>query len=56
MANDKQEAPVSFRLSPELKLWLKHKAVDNYRSFSGEIVARLEQSRKAEEVGRAGNA
>ena len=50
MANEKQDPPTSVRLAPELKQWLKHKAVDNYRSFSGEIIARLEQSRKAEEA------
>lgn len=50
MANDKRGAPTSVRLAPELKKWLKHKAVDNYRSFGAEIVARLEKSQKAEEA------
>lgn len=50
MQGNKDRAPSPVRLPEELKKWLKHKAVDNYRSLNGEIVARLEQSRKAEEA------
>lgn len=50
MQGSKDRAPSPVRLPEELKQWLKHKAVDNYRSLNGEIVARLEQSRKAEEA------
>ena len=54
--NTKQHAASPVRIPAELKLWLKHKAVDNFRSFNSEIVARLEQSRKAEEsLGTAGS-
>lgn len=37
------------RLPKELKDWLKQKAVENFRSMNGELIARLEQSRKEEE-------
>lgn len=50
MQGNKDRAPSPVRLPEELKKWLKHKAVDNYRSLNSEIVARLEQSRKAEEA------
>lgn len=50
MTNEKYDAPFSMRVPNELKLWLGHKAVDNHRSLSGEIIFRLEQSRKAEEA------
>lgn len=41
---------VMVRMTDEMKVWLKHQAIDNRRSLNGEIVARLEQSRKAEEA------
>ena len=50
MKGNKTIAPSPVRLPEELKQWLKHKAVDNFRSLNSEIVARLEQSRKAEEA------
>lgn len=53
MQGNKQRAPSPVRIPEELKLWLKHKAVDNFRSFNSEIVARLEESRKAEEARNA---
>lgn len=34
----------------ELRMWLKHRAVDNYRSMNSEVVARLEESRRREEA------
>lgn len=37
------------RLPEELKVWLKHSAVDNRRSLNSEIVARLEASRKQQD-------
>lgn len=46
----KQRAPSPVRIPEELKIWLKHKAVDNFRSLNSEIIARLEQSRKSEEA------
>lgn len=49
-------APSPVRLPQELKDWLKHKAIDNRRSFNSEVWARLEQSRKAEEAKHAANA
>lgn len=41
-------APSPVRIPQELKDWLKHKAIDNHRSFNSEVLARLEQSRKSE--------
>ncbi|MGC0154851.1 Arc family DNA-binding protein [Chromobacterium vaccinii] len=41
--------PTSMRLPEELKLWLQHKAVDNRRTLTSEVIARLEESRKQEE-------
>lgn len=40
-----QRTAIMLRLPRDLALWVKHQAVDNYRSFNGEIVHRLEQSR-----------
>ena len=50
MESTKSRAPSPVRLPEDLKQWLKHKAVDNFRSLNSEIIARLEQSRKAEEA------
>jgi hypothetical protein len=38
-------APSPVRLPLELKVWLKHQAIDNRRSMNSEVVARLEESR-----------
>lgn len=46
-------APSPVRLPQELKDWLKHKAIDNRRSFNSEVWARLEQSRKEDEARHA---
>lgn len=43
-----QPAPSPIRLPQDLKDWLKHRAVDNRRSFNSEVLMRLEQSREAE--------
>ena len=37
-----------FRLPPELKTWLQGRAVDNHRSLNGEVIQRLEESRRQE--------
>lgn len=50
MQGNRTLAPTPVRIPEELKQWLKCKAAENYRSLNGEIIARLEQSRKAEEV------
>lgn len=50
MEGNKTRAPSPVRLPEDLKQWLKHKAVDNFRSLNSEIVARLKQSRKAEDA------
>lgn len=50
MKGNKTPTPSPVRIPDDLKQWLKHKAVDNFRSLNSEIVARLEQSRKAEEA------
>lgn len=42
--------PFGLRLTPELKSWLKHKAVDNHRSLNSEIEHRLMQSREQEKA------
>lgn len=53
MANDqKQPTPTPVRLADDLRLWLKHQAVDNHRSLNQEIAHRLEQSRKQQEAQR----
>lgn len=49
----RSEEQTNMRLPTELKEWLKQKAATNFRSVTGEIVARLEQSRKAEEAQHA---
>ncbi|KAF3999172.1 Arc family DNA-binding protein [Glaciimonas immobilis] len=36
------------RLPEQLKVWLKHKSVDNRRSLNSEVVTRLEESRAME--------
>lgn len=43
-------APFALRLDPELKDWLKHKAVDNRRSLNSEIEHRLMQSKEREKA------
>jgi predicted HicB family RNase H-like nuclease len=42
-----KQKPISLmlRLPPDLGQWIKHQAVDNYRSFNSEVIQRLEQSR-----------
>ena len=42
-----KQKPISLmlRLPSNLGQWIKHQAVDNYRSFNGEVIQRLEQSR-----------
>lgn len=41
---------VMVRMTDEMKMWLKHQAIDNRRSLNAEILHRLEQSRKTEDV------
>ena len=43
------DSPTPVRLPADLRLWLKHAAIDNHRSLSGEIVHRLVQSKLHEE-------
>lgn len=45
-----QVAPSPIRLPQELKDWLKHRAIDNRRSFNSEVLHRLEQSRAQQET------
>jgi Arc-like DNA binding dprotein len=45
----------AIRIPEDLRLWLKHQAVDNYRSLNSEVVIRLEQSR-AQQVQQQGSA
>ncbi len=41
------------RLPQDLKDWLKHRAIDNHRSFNSEVLYRLEQSRNQQEANHA---
>lgn len=45
--------PVQLRMPEDLKVWLQHKAVDNYRSLNGELVARLLKDREREQIQNA---
>ena len=45
-----REPATSVRLPLDLRVWLQHRAVDNSRSLSGEILARLKRSKQEEEV------
>ncbi|CAN7453803.1 Arc family DNA-binding protein [Variovorax paradoxus] len=38
------------RFPRDLKDWLKHRAIDNRRSFNSEVLTRLERSRAGEEA------
>lgn len=49
IAAGEKSSTTTVRIPEELGQWLRHKAVDNFRSLSGEIVARLEQTRRQEE-------
>lgn len=49
MKDRHQTPPFSLRLTPELRDWLKHKAIDNRRSLNSEIEFRLERSRQEEQ-------
>lgn len=49
MKENARQAPSPIRLPQELKDWLKHKAVDNRRSFNMELLVRLEKSRELEQ-------
>lgn len=42
-------AGTQVRLPEDLKLWLKHRAVDNRRSLNSEIIVLLEDSRRREQ-------
>jgi len=46
MKDARQIQPTPVRLPDDLKVWIKHKAIDNHRSMNSEIIARLEESRK----------
>lgn len=48
MKESQRAAPSPLRLPDELKVWLKHQAIDNRRSLNSEITIRLEQSRNSQ--------
>ena len=50
-------APSPVRLPVELKDWLKHRAIDNRRSFNSEVIDRLERTRQQDlrEAAQKGN-
>ncbi len=45
MQGNRKLAPSPVRIPQELKDWLKHRAIDNRRSFNSEVIQRLEESR-----------
>lgn len=45
MDQPSQRKPHSLRLPADLQKWLKHQAIDNSRSLTAEIAARLEESK-----------
>ena len=47
MESAKKRTSIQVRMPAGLKDWLKGKAKTNFRSLNGEIVARLEGSKKA---------
>lgn len=49
MQGNSKLAPSPVRIPPDLKAWLKHKAIDNRRSFNSEVISRLEESKAKEE-------
>lgn len=49
MQGNSKLAPSPMRLPQDLKDWLKHKAIDNRRSFNSEVLTRLEESRRTEQ-------
>ena len=46
MTDKQKPVAIMLRLPPVLARWIKHQAVDSYRSCNGEIVHRLEQLRQ----------
>lgn len=52
MENARSIKPIALRLEDELKIWLKHRAVDTHRSVNGELVAILSRLKEAEGTGR----
>lgn len=55
MKDARKISPTPVRLPDELRIWLKHQAIDNRRSLNSEITIRLEQS-QAQQLARDGNA
>lgn len=49
MKGNSQLTPSPVRIPTDLRNWLKHKAIDNGRSFNSEVVQRLQESRDKEE-------
>lgn len=49
MTTQKVQSPAVIRMPLALREWLKQCANDNHRSFSGEVIHRLQQSRQREE-------
>ena len=40
---------ITLRLEPDIHSWLREQAHRNYRTMTGEIIARLEQTKQHEE-------
>ena len=46
MENERKIINATLRMPKNLNKYLKHRAVDNFRSLNSEIIARLEESKK----------
>lgn len=49
MKDARKSPAVMLRLPVELVQWFKHQAIDNRRSLNGELLHRLEDSKKRQE-------
>ena len=49
----KRKSPIALALTDDLETYLRAKAKASFRSITGEIAMRLEESRKREEAFRA---
>lgn len=46
----KQESQIKLRLTSDMKVWLKHQAIENCRTLTREIEHRIMESRKRQEA------
>ncbi len=50
MERSAKTTPVSVRIHEDLDQWLRKEAARNFRTLSGEVMARLEESRQRQEA------